>query len=75
MPTTVQIDSAIEERSAVLADKTGRSMDFYLQHLIEEGMSNLEDYYLAADVLEQVRTGIEKTHSAGDVRKELGLEN
>jgi RHH-type rel operon transcriptional repressor/antitoxin RelB len=63
----------MEERLAKLASATGRSMDFYLRHMIEEGMSDLEDYYLAADTLERVRTGAEKTYSAADVREELCL--
>jgi RHH-type rel operon transcriptional repressor/antitoxin RelB len=33
----------------------------------------MEDYYLAADVLERVRKGKEKVHSAADVRKDLDL--
>jgi RHH-type rel operon transcriptional repressor/antitoxin RelB len=35
----------------------------------------MEDYYLAADVLERVRKGQEKVHSAADVRKDLGLDD
>ena len=75
MTTTIQLDTSIEERLTKLADHTGRSTDFYLRHLIEEGMSNLEDYYLAADVMERVRTGAESTYSASSVRKELGLDS
>jgi RHH-type rel operon transcriptional repressor/antitoxin RelB len=33
----------------------------------------MEDYYLAADVLERVRKGQEKILSGADVRKNLGL--
>jgi len=73
MTTTIQLDPRIEDRLAKLADSTGRSMDFYLQHLIEEGMTNLKDYFLAADVSERVGAGLEKTYTSADVRKELGL--
>jgi len=75
MTTTIQLDPAIEERLARLADRTGRSADSFLQHLIEEGMSNLEDYFLAVDVLERVRAGTENIYTSMDVRKELGLES
>ena len=34
---------------------------------------DIEDYYLAADVLERVRMGREQVHSAEEVKKELGL--
>jgi RHH-type rel operon transcriptional repressor/antitoxin RelB len=35
----------------------------------------MEDYYLAADVLERIRKGQEKTHSSASVRKDLGLDD
>jgi RHH-type rel operon transcriptional repressor/antitoxin RelB len=38
-------------------------------------MEDLEDYYLAADVLEKVRKGEEETLSSAEVRRELGLDN
>ena len=36
-------------------------------------IDNLEDYYLAADILERIRKGKESTFSATEVRKDLGL--
>lgn len=42
---------------------------------IERGIEDLEDYYLAADVLERVRKGQEKDFSAADIRKDLGLDD
>jgi RHH-type rel operon transcriptional repressor/antitoxin RelB len=44
-----------------------------LRQLIENGLDDLEDYYLAADVLERVRRGKEKVHSSSEVRRDLGL--
>ena len=41
----------------------------------ERGLEDLEDYYLATDVLERLRKGQEKTHSAADVRSALGLDD
>ncbi|HTU42153.1 MAG TPA: hypothetical protein VMF10_10605 [Candidatus Aquilonibacter sp.] len=41
--------------------------------MIENGLDDLEDYYLAADVLERIRKGQEKTHTRSLVRAELGL--
>ena len=38
-------------------------------------IEDIEDYYLAADVLERVRKGKEQVHSAADVRRGLGLDN
>jgi RHH-type rel operon transcriptional repressor/antitoxin RelB len=62
-----------EQRLDFLASQTGRSKAFYLRELIESGLDDLEDYYLAADVLERVRSGRERLHSAQDVRADLGL--
>lgn len=37
------------------------------------GIEEMEDCYLAADVLERVRKGQEQVHSSADIRKSLGL--
>ena len=57
-----------------LASHTGRTKAYYLREIIEQGLGDMEDYYLAADVLERVRKGQEKVHSAADVRCDLGLD-
>ena len=75
MATSIRLDSEIEARLNFLAAQTGRSKAFYLRELIENGLADLEDYYLAADVLERVRKGQEPVHSAADVRAELGLDD
>ena len=75
MPTTIRLDPELERRIDVLAETTGRSKAFYLRKLIEDGIDDLEDYYLAADVLEKVRMGKEKIHSLADVRKALDLDS
>ena len=43
--------------------------------MIEKGLDDLEDYYLAAAAMENVRKGKERTDSAKEVRKHLGLDN
>jgi len=43
--------------------------------MIEQGIEEMEDYYLAADVLARVREGKEQVYSAADVRRDLGLDN
>jgi RHH-type rel operon transcriptional repressor/antitoxin RelB len=43
--------------------------------MIENGLEDMEDYYLAADVLEKVRKGKEGVYNSNEVRKELGLED
>ena len=75
MATSIRLAPEIEQRLDFLAAQTGRSKAFYLRELIERGLEDLEDYYLAADVLERVRKGQEKVHSAADVKKALGLDS
>jgi RHH-type rel operon transcriptional repressor/antitoxin RelB len=75
MATSIRLTADTEQRLNFLASQTGRSKAFYLREIIEQGLEDMEDYYLAADVLERVRKGQEKVHSAADVRKDLGLDD
>jgi RHH-type rel operon transcriptional repressor/antitoxin RelB len=75
MATSIRLDPAIEERLDRLAERTGRTKAYYLREMIESGLEDLEDYYLASMTLENVRRGKEKVHPAKDVRKDLGLDN
>ena len=75
MPTSIRLAPDVEKRLDFLASQTGRSKAFYLRQVIEQGLDELEDYYLAADVLERVRSGREVTRSAEQVRSDLGLED
>lgn len=74
MATSIRLSPETEERLRFLAAHTGRSKAFYLRELIENGMDDLEDYYLAADVLERMRKGQEQVHSAADVKADLALD-
>ena len=75
MATSVRLAPEIEKRLDFLANQTGRTKAFYLRQIIESGLDDLEDYYLAAEVLERVRKGEEKVYSAESVREDLGLED
>ncbi|MCE2484392.1 MAG: CopG family transcriptional regulator [Desulfurellaceae bacterium] len=75
MATSIRLAPEIEQRLDFLASQTGRTKAFYLRELIERGLEDMEDYYLAADVLERLRKGQEKTHAAADVRADLGLDD
>lgn len=73
MATSIRLAAETEQRLDFLAAQTGRTKAFYLREVIERGIEEMEDYYLAADVLERVRKGEEKVYSAEQVRKDLGL--
>ncbi|PYX29377.1 MAG: CopG family transcriptional regulator [Acidobacteria bacterium] len=75
MATSIRLSPEAEERLDLLAAQTGRTKAFYLRQIIENGLDDLEDYYLAADVLERVRRGVEKVHSGAKVRRDLGLDD
>lgn len=75
MATSVRLTPETEQRLDHLATHTGRTKAYYLREIINRGIEEMEDYYLAADVLERVRKGREKVHSAADVRKDLGLDD
>lgn len=73
MATSIRLAPETEQRLDYLAANTGRSKAYYLRKIIEQGIEEMEDYYLAADVLERVRKGQEQVHSAADVRNDLDL--
>lgn len=68
----------IEQRIDTLAartGRTGRTQAYYLRELIEEGLEELEDYYLTADTMERVRKGEEAVSTLDEVERELGLSD
>jgi RHH-type rel operon transcriptional repressor/antitoxin RelB len=75
MPTTIDLDPEVEERLNIFAERIGRSKELCLRQFVEDGLADVEEYCRAAEVLERVKRGEEKTYSAEDVRKSLGLDN
>lgn len=75
MATSILLAPETEQRLDHLTSQTGRTKAFYLREIIENGIAEMEDHYLAADVLARVRQGKEQVHSAADVRRDLGLDN
>ena len=75
MATSIRLAPETERRLDFLAVRTGRTKAFYLRELIERGLADLEDYYLAADVLERIRKGSERVYTTAEVRDALGLDD
>ncbi len=75
MATSIRMATEIEKRLDALASHTGRTKAYYLREIIERGLEDMEDYYLAADVLERVRKGREAVFTLDEVECELGLAN
>ncbi len=73
MATSIRLDAATEQRLNRLAAQTGRTKAYYLRELVENGLEDLEDYYLAAATIERVRKGEERVYSLDEVERDLGL--
>ena len=74
MATSIRLDPAIEQRLDFLSAQTGRTKAYYLREIIQNGLKEMEDYYLAAEVLERVRKREEAVMPAAVVRNDLGLD-
>ncbi len=74
MSTSVQLSVETEERLEFLVSETGLSKSSILQEIIERGLDDVEDYYLAAQVLERIRSGQERVFSSDEVKRDLGLD-
>jgi RHH-type rel operon transcriptional repressor/antitoxin RelB len=75
MAVSIRLDPEIELRLDQLAAQTGRAKSYYLRELIEGGLDDLEDFYLADATMERVRKGKENIVSSAQLRKELGLDH
>ncbi|MCI6442817.1 hypothetical protein [Treponema sp.] len=56
-----------------LAKMTKRPASFYYNYLLEEYLDDLEDIFLAEEVIKNIRSGKEKTYTLAEVERELGL--
>ena len=75
MAVSIRLDPEVEQRLDHLAAQTGRAKSYYLRELIEGGLDDLEDFYLADATMERVRKRQESVVTSSDVRKALGLDN
>lgn len=73
MTVSIRLDPLIEQRLDNLARMTGRAKSYYLRELIESGLDDLEDFYLADATMERVRKGQEVVIDSSEVRSSLGL--
>jgi RHH-type transcriptional regulator, rel operon repressor / antitoxin RelB len=73
MPVSLRLDREIEQRLDHLVATTGRTKSYYLREIIQNGLDDLEDFYLADAAMERMRKGSEKVLNSTQVRKALGL--
>ncbi len=73
MAVSIRLNPLIEQRLDYLARLTGRTKSYYLRELIEGGLDDLEDFYLADATMERVRKGKEAVLDSIEVRSSLEL--
>ncbi len=73
MAVSIRLDPLIEQRLDYLARLTGRTKSYYLRELIEGGLDDLEDFYLADATMERMRKGQEAVLDSIEVRNFLDL--
>ncbi len=73
MAISIRLNPEIEQRLEHLAFQTGRAKSDHLRELIEGGLDDLEDFYLADAAIERVRKGQDTIFEASDVRESLHL--
>lgn len=71
----IRLPEDVEARLNALASQTGRTKTFYAREAILAHLEDLEDYYLAAQTIADIRSGQEKVYSTADVRAALGLDD
>ncbi|HBG03990.1 MAG TPA: CopG family transcriptional regulator [Geobacter sp.] len=70
---TCRVEDEIENRLERLASETHRTKSFYVREAILKSLDEMEDVYLADQVIERIRKGEEKTYSLDEVEARLGL--
>ena len=69
----IRLPEEIEARLDNLAKRTGRSKTFYAREAILEHLDDLEDLYLAEQVMRRIQSGEERTSTLDEVEARLGL--
>lgn len=69
----IRLPEDIEARLDILAKRSGRSKSFYAREAILRHLDDLEDLYLAEQVVQRVRSGEEQTSSLDEAAARLGL--
>jgi len=72
--SAIPLTDEAEQRIDFLVSQTGLSKAYYLREMVERGLEDLEDYYLAAEVLQRVQSGAERVYSMNEARRNLRLD-
>lgn len=73
--TAVRIPEDTYRRLQEMADKTGRTATFYIREAVETHIDDLEDIYMAEQVLARRESEGAKSYSLAQLSEELGLDD
>jgi RHH-type rel operon transcriptional repressor/antitoxin RelB len=69
----IRLPEQVEQRLASLAERTGRTKTFYAKEAILIHLEELEELYLAGEVLERIKRGEERIYTFEEVKARHGL--
>ncbi|GJM07551.1 MAG: hypothetical protein DHS20C10_12850 [marine bacterium B5-7] len=69
----IRIPEALAARLGTLAEQTGRTKSYYVREALEEKLEELEDYYLAMQSLERVKTGKSRVYTQQEIEDDNDL--
>lgn len=67
----IRLPAEIEQRLDTLAKETGRTKTFYAREAILNYIEDLEDIYLAQEILERVKKGEEPVYTPKEIEEIL----
>jgi RHH-type rel operon transcriptional repressor/antitoxin RelB len=70
---SLRLPDDLRERLEKLSKATGRSKTYYMIQAISDKIEDLEDIYLAEQVLLDIREGRGRTYTLAEVEEQLGL--
>lgn len=73
--TAVRIPDETYRRLQEMASKTGRTATFYIREAVEAHIDDLEDIYMAEQVLARREREGSKSYSLEEMSEELGLDD
>ncbi len=73
MGTMIELPEKVEFYIDALVDETGHSKEYFIEEILERLVEDIQDYYMAIQVLGRVERVESKTYSDEEARKSLGL--
>lgn len=70
---SLRLPDDVSERRAGLARQTGRTKTFYMIETIRENRADLEDDYIARQLLAEIDAGRSRSWTLEEVERDLGL--